>query len=1347
MFGRKAIKVAGNRFLALMLFAAMAAGLVVPAGGKVSAAGPIAEIISTTPPNGEMVSQLNGLKLLASAPVGNPLVSATYQIQRARDGKYMDASQNPVWVTPPLSGIRFMDDLEIDKGIFIADFDREQLNALSEDGFYYIYYRVSYLDGYMLNQISRILLDRAPHIKDPVIHNDAIGFGFTEGLVVEPLFNFQNSHFMVTVNGAPADILFVAPSQANDNVLILLKNRVVNTDVVKIRFDPGGTTPVKNQAGYPLGTEEIELTNTSTGLFQAPPAVRWPNKTGYELKAGDPIVTFTPSRSGANNIEIAFPKDSGNTTTLSNGNIVAADFKIRSGAGSIQPRVVVPTANHLYLYLPVGEALTGGTSYTLEMSDTAEGNEIKLPPIETTASTAYLAARIDAIVDDEYTFSNLAFYNNLPPVAKSGLSVTLEVGGDRAYYSAEDLATDLDEDDMTLSGATSSDNSVAEATVDVDRLLRIDPVSPGNATVTVEVEDGNSHRVTATIAVTVTRPRTSALLPEDVQVKNQASGADSVTIQGVPLLAVVNVYDVPTGGNRIGTATQGAATGSLVVTIAAGIPGSKIYVTVQDITANLLESARTEVDVPAFVDKSLLESWIDSAREKVNNAVEGQSIGEYEIGSKADLQNAINIAVAVRDNPDATQAEVNPLISMMIDAVNVFDSRKIVADMSALIAKVGEAMAKYMSSSEGNLIGQYEAGAMATLQAAAFSAFQVSIKVNVTQQEVDAATVTLTAAIAEFDGKKIGAALAALLVSAQGKHDAATVGGANGQYPTGAKEVLQDAIDEAWAVADDIAATKVQVDAAVVALNAAVVEFEAKVISGVVVVDKGTLTNAISAAQATYGAAVEGTGNGQYPVGSRTILNVAITAAKTVANNASATQAQVDVAVVALNAAVTAFEAKKIVIQPSGGGGGGSSSQQITVQLSVESGGVVLGTLPLSRTIDLNGRATDKLEIKKDATSQWVERLKGTGELRLIIPDDKDIEDELNVMIPLDVVTMLAANNLELIIVTNSVEVRMPASSLKGFKEAITLKITPIRAKLKQDEIKRRADGNTKLRDEAGKGALKPIGLPVAIETNFQNRKVMLTLPIGSDKLSEQKLGDTGIYVEHSDGTQEWLLPSQTAKGLTFEVNKFSTFAIVQVEGWRELRIAKAKKNITLPYIKGYASGVFKPEASITRAELAAILAKVIQREPTQTAITFKDVAATSWASEAIDKVVKLGLMKGSPNGDFMPNKPITRAEIAVIAAVIYEGGARNASESFTDIAGHWANTAIVEVSAAGILTGFKDGTFRPSQALSRAEAVVLINRLIGLEQTAGGEPLYKDVPATHWAYGAIQAAAHSSKP
>ncbi|QMV42620.1 S-layer homology domain-containing protein [Cohnella cholangitidis] len=1268
MLGKKAIQSVNNRLLALILIAALAAGVIVPAGGKVSAAASGTEAVSTTSSEGSSVRQFNHLELKAT----------------------MDASQT-------------------------------------------------------------ILPDGAPHIANAKIYNDWIEFGFTEELVTDPYFHFQNGHFIVTVNGEPAETLLVAPTQTNDRVLIQLKNRVMNTDVVTIRFDPGSGTPVKNQAGYPLGTEEIIVTNTSSGLFQVPPEARWPNKTGYDLKAGDPIVTFTPSRSGTNNIKIAFPNEPGNETILSNGNIAKTDFKIRGGSASMQPRAVVLYSDNIQLYLPFGETLTGGVSYTLEMSETAGGNEIRLPSIETMASTAYLAARLDDEVYDEYTFSNLAFSANVPPVVKRDLSVILEEGGDGVSYSAGDLATDLDGDELALSGAASSDNGVAEAVIDADGLLRIDPGSPGNTNVSVEVEDEDSHRITATIAVTVTRPKTPALLSEDIQIKNNSSGADVVTVQAVPPLAVVKVYDAPTGGNLIGTATQGAATGDLNVSIAAGIPVTKIYVTVQNIAGNLLESVRTEAIVPAIVDKSLLEFWIDRAQEKADNAVEGELIGLYEEGSIAELQIAIDAAVAVRDDPDATQDQVDPLISMMIDAVNAFDSRKNVADISVLTAKIDEARMKYFTSTEGDLIGQYEAGAKANLMAAAFSAFQISIKENVTQEEVDEATVAMTAAIAEFDGKKIGAALLALLASAQAKHDAATEGTDNGQYPAGAKALLQTAIDDAWLVADDAAATKMQVDAAVAVLNEAVTAFEAKKISGVVVVNKSVLTDAISVAQATYGGAVEGTANGQYPIGSKTILHSAIRAATTVVNDTAATQVDVDAAVVTLDAAVTAFEAKRIVIRPSvgGGGGGGASAQQSTVQLTVESGGVILGKLPLIRTTNGNGRAIDRLELKKEQLTEWVERLKPSGKFRLEIPDDKDIVDEFNVTIPLEVVQLLVDSNLAFNLKMNGVDIHIPVKSLRGIKEAIKLKINPIREKSEQDRIGERADTNSVVRAASGQGSLRGAGTPISIETNLQNRLVTLTLPGGTEKLSEQQEQNTGIYVEHGDGTRELILPRKVSSGWEFDVTKFSTFAVVRIEGWQQFRGAKAN-DYGLPYIKGYAGGMFKPGAGITRAELAAILAKVIQGEATKSALTFKDIPDKMWAKEAIDKVAKLGLMKGSPDGGFNPDKLITRAEMAIIAATILGDGTASGEGGFRDVAaGHWAEAAIRKASAAGILTGFKDDTFRPSQTLSRAEAVVMINRLIGIKPNTAGEPLYKDVPATHWAYGAIQAAArqHPAQP
>ncbi|NOU98601.1 family 43 glycosylhydrolase [Paenibacillus planticolens] len=141
--------------------------------------------------------------------------------------------------------------------------------------------------------------------------------------------------------------------------------------------------------------------------------------------------------------------------------------------------------------------------------------------------------------------------------------------------------------------------------------------------------------------------------------------------------------------------------------------------------------------------------------------------------------------------------------------------------------------------------------------------------------------------------------------NAQSIHDAAVEGNGNGQYPAGAKAVLQAAIESAKAVAVNTSSTQAQIDQAYAGLDAALQAFKASVI--IVTVDKSALNAAIADAQSKYNAAVEGTGIGQYPAGSKAALQAAIDSAQAVAGNASASQQQVDQATSDLSSAVEAF--------------------------------------------------------------------------------------------------------------------------------------------------------------------------------------------------------------------------------------------------------------------------------------------------------------------------------------------------------------------------------------------------------------------------------------------------------
>ncbi|WP_419884974.1 S-layer homology domain-containing protein [Paenibacillus sp. B-A-8] len=184
-------------------------------------------------------------------------------------------------------------------------------------------------------------------------------------------------------------------------------------------------------------------------------------------------------------------------------------------------------------------------------------------------------------------------------------------------------------------------------------------------------------------------------------------------------------------------------------------------------------------------------------------------------------------------------------------------------------------------------------------------------------------------------------------------------------------------------------------------------------------------------------------------------------------------------------------------------------------------------------------------------------------------------------------------------------------------------------------------------------------------------------------------------------------------------------------------------------YINGYPGGFFKPDAPITRAEMATILAKVAEKDATGSGGIFSDVPSSYWGADAIAKVAKMGLMNGYIDGTFKPNQPLTRAEMASLAAML-SPNSTTSGRGFSDITGHWAQVAIKKAQEIGIMNGYSDGTFRPNSKLTRAEAVTAINRVLGRGPLIGiTQPGWNDVPTSHWAFGDIEEAStdHVSKP
>ncbi|MDI4648318.1 fibronectin type III domain-containing protein [Cohnella hashimotonis] len=182
-----------------------------------------------------------------------------------------------------------------------------------------------------------------------------------------------------------------------------------------------------------------------------------------------------------------------------------------------------------------------------------------------------------------------------------------------------------------------------------------------------------------------------------------------------------------------------------------------------------------------------------------------------------------------------------------------------------------------------------------------------------------------------------------------------------------------------------------------------------------------------------------------------------------------------------------------------------------------------------------------------------------------------------------------------------------------------------------------------------------------------------------------------------------------------------------------------------IAYIGGYPDGLFRPNAGLTRAEMAVILTKLFGNVVDAGAEAhFQDVPETHWASQAIAQAAKHGWMSGYPDGKFRPDAALTRAEMVVLLHKLGMKSAQQAGTGFTDIQGHWAESAIVQAQASGIIGGYADGKFLPDRPLTRAEAVTILNKVLGRQDDRSPAPLYFDVTAAHWAYGAIQAASRT---
>ena len=231
--------------------------------------------------------------------------------------------------------------------------------------------------------------------------------------------------------------------------------------------------------------------------------------------------------------------------------------------------------------------------------------------------------------------------------------------------------------------------------------------------------------------------------------------------------------------------------------------------------------------------------------------------------------------------------------------------------------------------------------------------------------------------------------------------------------------------------------------------------------------------------------------------------------------------------------------------------------------------------------------------------------------------------------------------------------------------------------------------------------------------------------------------GDTNL--ENSLDNKNAIVPKEIE--LTNASNNFTYNA--PADSFSIIRL-KTGNGGSKAYISGYEDGTFRPDNTITRAETAAIIARCSADfdENKMYASDFTDVSDNEWYANYVGYAAEKGYIHGYEGGPFKADIDITRGELAVILSKYGSFDGDGICTEFSDVPNdYYATEYIKSLYDENIVSGYEDGTFKPDNSVTRAEAVTMMNKVLDNPIAENAENPFGDVSPNHWAYNQIMTA------